>query len=182
MDRGTLFRPSLALFFFTLVCAAPAPAAVAPQIEYRGLSLHLNGYGEREILWTDVYRCALYLPETSSDRARIVDQRTAKVIRVTVLIDNLPDDMPARWRETLSDELNGEMFKRMKSAFRAAGAGDELQFGFVPGTGTEVRLNDEVILNDPGFGLMQALLEQWLGPNAISRNLRRLLSSPGLAD
>lgn len=170
------------LFNITLEPALAASDPVPRRMVFDDVELQLNGYGEREIFWTDVYRCALYLSEPSNDRAAIIATREPKALVITVLIDNLPDDMPQRWRETLSDELNREMYKRMKSAFRGAGAGDELRFAYVPGVGTRVTLNGERILVDPGYGLMAALLDQWLGGNAVSRNLRRLLSSPGAVD
>lgn len=150
---------------------------VPHRVDYQGTMLALNGYGEREVMWMDVYRCALYLARPSSDPAEIIKMRDAKLLRVQVLIDGAPDEMPQRWRETLDEELTGRLFRRIKKAYRRASAGDELTFAYLPGTGTTFYFNGERIFNDPGYGLMESLLDQWMGARPVSRNLKRLLAS-----
>lgn len=151
-------------------------APVPGKIVYQDVALRLNGYGEREVMWMDVYRCALYLARRSGDPAEIVRAREPKVLVIRVLTDNAPDDMPARWRQTLDAELTDRLFRRIKKSYRRAGTGDVLKFAYLPGKGTRFYFNDRHVLTDPGYGLMESLLDQWLGPRPVSRNLKRLLA------
>lgn len=151
-------------------------ATVPSRINYQGTDLRLNGYGEREVMWMDVYRCALYLPRRSSDPAQIVRTPKPKLLKIRVLTDAAPDDMPERWRETLDSELTDRLFRRMKKVYRRASSGDELTFAYLPGKGTSFYFNGKRIFNDPGYGLMESLLDQWMGPKPVSRNLKRLLA------
>lgn len=152
--------------------------AVAPRIDYKGASLVLNGHGEREIMWMSVYRCALYLARTITDPAKIVRSRDVpKVLKIRILTDNAPAEMPDQWRKTLESELTDRLFQRMKKGYAKTSAGDELTFAYLPGQGTSFYFNDKKVFNDPGYGLMEALLDQWLGPEPVSGNLKRLLSA-----
>lgn len=152
--------------------------AVAPRIDYKGASLVLNGHGEREIMWMSVYRCALYLGRTITEPEKIVQSSDVpKVLKILVLTDNAPAEMPDQWRKTLDSELTERLFRRMKRGYAKASAGDELKFAYLPGQGTSFYLNGTQVFNDPGYGLMEALLDQWLGPEPVSGNLKRLLSA-----
>ena len=160
-------------FFFS--AAARAEIAPPPALDVGGAELVLNGYGEREIMWTDVYRAGLYLPRRSSLPDYVRDPAVAKAIRIRILYKDLPDRMPAEWRETFEAELNRELLGRLKRAFRRLEQGDVLLFSFRPGGSTEIAVNGEVLLTDPGHDLMLALIDQWMGDRPVSKNLRRLL-------
>tara|TARA_R110002126_G_scaffold5452_13_gene28784 strand:+ start:90 stop:623 length:534 start_codon:yes stop_codon:yes gene_type:complete len=167
------------LFVLSCLLSSGARAQDTPvpaKIVYRDVALRLNGYGEREVMWMDVYRCALYLARRSADPAEIVRTREPKLLVIRVLTDNAPADMPARWRETLDAELTAPLFRRIKKSYRRAGTGDVLKFAYLPGKGTRFYFNDRLVLTDPGYGLMESLLDQWLGARPVSRNLKRLLA------
>jgi len=152
--------------------------AVAPRIDYKGTSLVLNGHGEREIMWMSVYRCALYLGRMITEPEKIVQSSDVpKVLKILILTDNAPAEMPDQWRKTLESELTDCLFQRMKKRYGKASAGDELKFAYLPGQGTSFYFNGKKVFNDPGYGLMEALLDQWLGPEPVSGNLKRLLSA-----
>jgi hypothetical protein len=153
-------------------------AAVGPRIDYKGASLVLNGHGEREIMWISVYRCALYLSRPFDDPKKIIASRDVpKVLTIRILTDGAPAEMPDQWRKTLEAELTEPLFRRMKRGYAKASAGDELKFAYLPGQGTAFYFNGKEVFNDPGYGLMEALLDQWLGPKPVSGNLKRLLSA-----
>ena len=95
------------LFLFLVVGFAPsAQAQISQEVPwYEGKPLVLNGTGVREILWTDLYRCRLYLRHPSTDRDRIISAEEPKVIIVDVLVDESLSEVPDPWRDILKTEL-----------------------------------------------------------------------------
>ena len=171
-----------ALLGWLLATLAPATAAFAEETPHEfppvqrvaGIPLVLNGYGERERWFLNVYGCALYAPRKSSSPAFLMAPSTPTAIRILVRIDP-PAEPPDRWEETFRAELSRELFHRLTDAYETIVAGDELLFAYAPRAGTTAYLNDRKLFHDPGHGLMRGLLEQWLGPQPVSLNLRRLL-------
>lgn len=154
--------------------AEDRPRSFPRQLEVLGERLVLNGYGERERWMMDVYGCALYLPEKSSSLDYILSPGTAAAIRIVVNYDP-PSDPPDRWESTFRQELSKELLGRMMDVYDDLEAGDVVLFAYAPGHGTKALLNGHRLFTDEGHGLMAALLDQWLGPRPVSKNLRRLL-------
>lgn len=146
-----------------------------PQVEtVGGHHLILNGYGERERWFMNVYGCALYAPRKTSSPKYLMTQSTPSAIRILVKVSP-PPEPPDRWEETFQAELSNELFSRMISVYEDLEAGDVLLFAYAPGHGTRAFLNGRILFRDPGHDLMHGLLDQWLGPRPVSSNLRRLL-------
>lgn len=150
------------------------PYAIPETLTLSGQELVLNGYGERERWFMDVYNCALYLPHRSTSREFIMAATTPTAIRIRVIYDP-PADVPDRWEETFQAELSNELFDRMTDVYEKLDVGDIVIFAYVPGQGTKAYRNDKLLFTDKGHGLMQGLLDQWIGPRPVSKNLRRLL-------
>lgn len=139
------------------------------------VTLVLNGHGTREKLWTDIYECALYLPRASANLRYIQDPATPKAVRITVMYDDIPNRMPDEWREMFRAELSGESFARLRDAYGRLREGDVLLVTYAPDQGTKISVNDVQVVADRGNGLIDALLQQLLGDDAKSDDLRRLL-------
>lgn len=160
----------------TVLLGGPILSASPPQsLDLRGTRLILNGYGEREHWWTNVYRCALYLPRRMTRISTIRDPRTAKAIRIRVLYNDLPKSMPSEWKGVFASELNRELLGHLKRNFRNLQQDDVIVFSYNPEIGSAVWINDERILTDPDHALMLGLIDQWIGARPVSRNLKRLL-------
>lgn len=167
---------AILLVLFTPVSAVADDRAGLPEtLVVAGETLQLNGYGEREILWAEIYRAALYLPRRSADVGFIRDAGTAKALQILTLASDIPDRMPSDWRTVFREELSRELFGKLRNAYRDLVQGDVLTFAYAQGAGTTVSVNGDAILTDPGHGLMADLLDQWVGEDPVSRNLRRLL-------
>ncbi|MEQ9643029.1 MAG: chalcone isomerase family protein [Alphaproteobacteria bacterium] len=138
-------------------------------------ALVLNGVGTRVMYFMRVYECALYLPERSRSMPFIMDKRTASAIRISVIHDDLPDRLPEQWREAVRSEVTTKMFSRLRAAYRDVSGGDVVLFRYVPTEGTWILINDEVVVFDPGHGLMRSMLEQWVGETPVSSDLRLAL-------
>lgn len=150
------------------------PRSFPRQLQVLGERLVLNGFGERERWMMDVYGCALYLPEKSPSLDYILSPETASAIRIVVNYDP-PSNPPDRWESTFRQELSKELLGRMMDVYDDLESGDVVMFAYAPGRGTIALLNGRRLFTDKGHGLMAALLDQWLGPRPVSKNLRRLL-------
>ncbi len=131
--------------------------------------------GVRSYNFLDVYQCALYLPKKHKPVASIRDLEHPVAIRIEILTSMLPDKMPPVWRETIDSEVTGKAFRRFKRGFASLDEGDVLLFVYLPGKATSLFLNDKHQFKDPGPGLMEALLEQWIGSHPISEDLKQAL-------
>jgi len=171
-------RASLLVAFsiFALISFAALGADRPPQVlRLQGEELVLNGFGERELWWTDVYRCALYLPKQNMALHAVRHHSTPKAITVRILFSDLPPNLPANWRPILAEELNRELMGKLKLAYRRLEQNDRITFFYAPRQGSTIWINDKQILSDPGHGLMLGLVDQWLGEQPVSKNLKRLL-------
>lgn len=167
---------SLCIFgaFCTSIAAEEIPKTVPRQLAFADHQLILNGYGERERWFMDVYGLALYLPKKSSSTAFIRSRETPSAIRIRVNYDP-PAEAPDRWEETFRSELSRELFNRMTNVYENLEAGDVIMFTYAPDHGTKAFRNGRLLFADKGHGLMDGLLDQWLGSRPVSKNLRRLL-------
>ncbi len=108
----------------------------------------------------------------------IRDPGTPKALRLEIVYDgSVPDDMPEDWRLHLREEISRDMFRALKELYHDIEKGDVVVFGFDPNSGSAIRLNGERVAFNDDTDLMDALLELWIGPSAVSKNLRSLLLS-----
>lgn len=170
---GTAFVPS------AMHAAASAPPAAS--CENVLAPLELKGAGVREftmlIFSADVYAVYLYgppdVPFTELPDAK--DDSAAAIIEI--LHDELPDEMPDELRDLLGPALNEQEMARVREAYRSLDANDRVTIAYKPGDGTRLAINGAAIVHARGRALMANLLDLWLGPNAVSEQLRRRLLS-----
>ncbi len=157
--------------------AADLDGVFLPDTAETGLGpLVLSGCGLREVLWYDIYAVGLYFAEPAYDAATALDPARAKAARVEVLFEgDIPEDLPSKWRARLEDLLKRDVLRTFKDIYRELETGDTLTLSYAPERGTTVELNGEKTLQAPGHEAMGAFLRQWLGPEPVSKNLRRLL-------
>lgn len=164
--------------------AAPSVAETTPprNLAVEDAVLVLNGHGTREELWTDIYDCALYLPEASANLRYIFDPATPKAVRIRVLYDDIPERMPDEWRAMFRSALSPQSYTRLRQAYGQLRQGDVLVVSYAPDRGTQIAVNEQPIVDDAGHGLIDVVLRQWLGDDPVSEDLqRRLLNYNGRA-
>jgi len=173
-------RLMIALMIVLMLPSEVSGRQTGASLSYRlgGHDLVLNGYGTREVLWIDVYRAALYLPAPSSTPRRIIEYPEPKLILIEVLMDDIPDEMPSDWRPTLESNMRPASFARLVSAYATLAKGDVLAFGYTPEAGSEIYVNGDLVLREPGYALMRGLLAQWLGSDPVSPSLKDALTDP----
>jgi hypothetical protein len=84
------------------------------------------------------------------------------------------------WTDGLADNLTVAEMKALKSRldkfntlFRTMHEGEVIQISYLPGTGTEVRINGEWRGNVEGDDFFHSLLTIWLGAHPVSNSLKQ---------
>lgn len=159
------------LFFcMTVEIAAQEEPPAIMKVENRNWKLH--SYGVRNRWFMDVYQCALYLDDENQNLESVLDLKHPVAIRIKILISELPDQVPDAWREAIKPEISDKLYSRFKKQIFKLEQGDQLTFTYLPGQSTVFFINNEKKFSDPGPDLMLALLEQWLGPQPVSEELK----------
>ena len=182
-----MFRWILPVAF--LVGLAPAMANAAELAGVRvddrvtardGTGLPLHGVGLREKFFFDISVGALYLPTTAQPVERILDTDQPGRIEMHFVYDEVSrEQLVTAWEEGFAannaqDVLEnlGQRIDRFVGLFPDAAAGDRFALEYVPGDGTEVRINGQRAGTIEGGGFFRALLAVFLGPEPPDSDLR----------
>ena len=103
----------------------------------------------------DVYQCAIYLDRESTNSELTLKLKHFVAVRIKILISELPDQVPDAWREAIKPEISHKLYSRFVKQI--------------------CYINNEIKFSNPGSGLMQALLEQWLELHPVSEDLKAAL-------
>lgn len=143
-------------------------------------SLALNGAGVRKKFFMDIYIAGLYLPAKTTDSAAILSDKGPASVWMYILYDKISkekitdgwtDGMRANLPENEIQELD-PVLESFNKLFMAVHKGDVIQIDYLPGKGTEVRINNEWrgIVGDNRF--FRALLNVWLGPKPVTKEIK----------
>jgi len=157
--------------------------AIPDSITVAGQPLALNGAGMRTKLFLDIYVGALYLPGHTHDTAAILaDTRSASVLMHFLYHRISREKITGAWTDGMHDNLTaGEMqaqqatLDRFNALFTELRKGDVVRIDYVPGRGTEVRINNVLrgTVGDNAF--FRDLLKIWLGPEPASGSLKKAM-------
>ena len=145
------------------------------EINIEDRSWVLFSSGVRDYFFMDLYECAVYLDGKEKNLDSILNLIYPVAIRLKILTSELPGQVPDPWKETIKPEVSDKIYSRFKKQFFKLSEGDIILFIYFPGESTVFYLNGERKFMDPGPGLMEALLEQWLGPSPVSEELKASL-------
>ena len=147
-----------------------------------GQTLLLNGIGLREKLWFDIYVGSLYLTDKSQDVAEILSKPGPWRIQLDFVYTEVASEkLLEAWREGFENNQNAKTLSKLKSRIEqfygyfssAVVAKDQYQFDYIPGQGTRVSKNKQVVGLISGEDFKNALLEIWLGNHPADKNLKR---------
>ncbi len=181
-------KTGFAILFIMALFSSYAQATKADSVtfaeHYTLEQIELKRTGTAVLKWAflfDVYAGAFYLPEgvAGSEWTKDLPKRlelsyfrnfSAKDFSSSsdkLLRENLPADE----YQSLSERL--QQFYRL---FRDITPGDRYSLTYRPATGTELRLNDQLLGAVPGADFAVAYFGIWLGPQPIDKTFRdRLL-------
>ena len=158
-----------------------AGVTLPDQATVEGRTLVLNGMGLRKATWlrVKIYVAGLYLEEKSLDADAILrPERTKRVVLVFVRAVGR-DDLLDAWDESFQENEGGDL-----TAIEAPIAtfhgfmpdrvvkGDTFTFTYLPGTGVQVAVKDEIRGTIPGAAFARSLFATWLGKKTPSPALK----------
>jgi len=146
-------------------------------------TLYLNGAGIRSKFFLDIYIGALYLPAKTPDSAAILDDTGAARVLMHFLYRKVDrEKITDGWSDGLKANLGPDEYQALQprlklfnSLFTTMRKGDRISIDYIPGTGTEVRINDELRGKVEGNDFYRALLNIWLGPEPVSKSLKNAM-------
>jgi len=146
-----------------------------------GPALVLNGAGIREKLFLDIYIGALYLPAKSSDAQAILSAPGPACVAMHFLYKQVSKEkITDAWEDGLAaNKTTTEMqaiqpqLEKFNALFRTMHKGEVIRICYLPGAGTEVRINGERRGKVEGETFFHALLAIWLGTHPVSNDLKQ---------
>ncbi|MEW8505543.1 MAG: chalcone isomerase family protein [Candidatus Thiodiazotropha sp.] len=171
----------------TLVCQAReiAGVTIAEQVvrEVDNAELVLNGAGIRKKLFFKIYLASLYLPQTTSEIATVIDVESPARVQMHILYSEIErEKFVEGWNDGFSANLSTEELAAVRerldqfnAMFTTLKAGDLVSLDYIPGEGTRVVIKEVEKGVIPGGDFYQALLMVWLGDSPISQSLKREL-------
>jgi len=146
-----------------------------------GPALVLNGAGVREKLFLDIYIGALYLPEKSGDaQAILAGTGPACVVMHFLYKEVSREKITESWKNGLAaNHTATEMqafqpqLDKFNALFPTMHRGEVIRICYLPGAGTEVRINGEPRGTVEGEAFFHGLLGIWLGSHPVSNDLKQ---------
>ncbi|MDO8330085.1 MAG: chalcone isomerase family protein [Fluviicoccus sp.] len=189
MPRCTWTRAGIVLAM--VLAASPAVAAqvegvrLADNVRVNNQPMFLSGAGLRSKFFVRVYVCALYLSERISSPEGVIASRKTRRIELHMLRSMQASAIHEAMMKGLEDNVSAAELKRLKpqlgrlqqamTSIGGVNEGDVIQFDFVPGQGTIVRIGGDVRDTIEGEELARALLSIWLGPKPVQSDLKDAL-------
>lgn len=172
-----LFRASLLLliiFSGSMLNAASFPSSIQTD---DGITLYRVGSGTFRWTVIRVYDGAFY-----QSKSTVQGEEKAKHLELeyhtSISADRIVSGGNAILRRNVSPEVLASLQDRLdliNSAFVDVRRGDRYSLTFVPGRGTELRLNGQLLVTVPGADFAEAYFKIWLGPDPISDSFRDTL-------
>ena len=178
----------LALIVGAVAAGYAAPAAASEckgvtfsdTVEVGGQTLILNGLGLREatIFRIDVYVAGLYLDANATSGEDILASPGAKHLSLVFLRNvsrrNVTDAWSEGFRKTSAARMPALQphVDTLNRWMEAVNQGDNVEFTYVPGPGTEVSIRGKKKGSIPGAEFGEALFAIWLGPDPPNESLK----------
>jgi hypothetical protein len=144
-----------------------------------GATLPLAAQGQRTHLLGSrpLYTVALYAPDTPPAVERLADPNVPKALRIEVTFE---EDLQRRpvfdWRRELVPSLEPDASAHLRRSFSGLRHGDVVLIEYVPGTGTNVRVNRSTAVTRAHHDVMLAFLDHWIGQQPVSEEIKRALT------
>ncbi len=183
-------RHRIALIIALLLLLAAPPTTHAAVIEgiafdkthrIQETELHLRGYGLlRYLVFIKAYVGALYM--LPGEAAAQVLGPTPRRLELEYFHAIAAEDFAAATRQKIADNVSAEtlaaiaeQLERFNGFYRDVQPGDRYALTYLPGQGTELALNGEVLGRIPGDDFAAAVFAIWLGPDPIDTAFRDTL-------
>jgi hypothetical protein len=181
-----VFRPVVASAVVLLIVLSPATGwatQLPPTLKVGEQNLVLNGAGERQKYFLDLYVAGLYLTEPSKQSKAIIDADAPMAIRIAITSKLVSQEkFLASLQEGLkkSTEGNVEPIRAEIKKFRECFAdkivqGDVIDLVYLPNQGVMVFKAGKRKGIVPGLAFKRALFGIWLCERPVDANLKQAL-------
>jgi hypothetical protein len=166
---------ALAIVAFALFLAAPlvagtlAGVTMPDSVKVGNQELTLNGMALRSKAVFKVYVGGLYLPNKEHDAKKVLGEDKARRMTMQWVRNVDKGAICEGWDEGLKDNTPNapdevkQNFKALCGYMQDAKTGDRFVFTYLPGTGTEVAINDQVKGTLGAKPFADALFACWIG-------------------
>ena len=146
-----------------------------------GETLLLNGVGLREKLWVDVYVGSLYLVTKTDNIAEILSAPHASRIQMDFVYKEVAKEKLLKaWKEGFEKNQAREALPALQGRIdqfysyfnQNVVAKDQYILDYIPGKGTTIIKNNNVLGLIEGEDFKNALIEIWLGNFPADKNLK----------
>lgn len=150
--------------------------------------LRLNGLGLRGVAWIKAFVAGLYVPSTSKDPAQLLAMSGPKRLRLKVMLEAPSAELSKSMRNGVRHNEPPEMQAQLADRVNAFAAnidgigkfhpGDVLDLDYVPGRGTQLRLNGRD-LGKPlaGEEFYRAIMKIFIGQRPADKRMKEGLLS-----
>ena len=153
---------------------------VPPAAALGGEELVLNGAGIRVKLFMKIYVGSLYLKARQTSVDAVLSDPGAKRIVMNFLYKEVSTKkLVDAWNKGFTNNSTPaevkalqERITRFNAMFDTVYRGDVIRLDYLPGTGTQVWINDALKGTVAGEDFSRALLKIWLGPKPPDQNLK----------
>ena len=154
---------------------------VPQSVTIENTALVLNGAGIRKKLFIKVYVGSLYLSAKQTTVDNILADPGAKSIVMNFLYKEVSTKkLVDGWNKGFTDNSSSKELKALQerinqfnSLFTTVYKSDEIRLDYLPGEGTQVRLNGTLKGSVPGEDFYRALLKIWLGSKPADDGLMK---------
>ena len=144
------------------------------------MTLVLNGMGQRKKMWIEVYVGGLYLPERSTDAAKVLGEGSPWKLVMHFLYKKVDKDkLDEAWmdgfRNNTPEILSSHPaeVERFLACFPAMLKGQEVVLTYLPEAGLKVEIEGELKETFASAPFARAVLSIWLGPKPPSDDLKK---------
>ena len=178
---GILFVFTLLIFSGIEASAMKIAGVDVPQsLTVENKALILNGAGIRKKLFIKVYVGSLYLAKKQTSADKVLSDPGAKSIVMNFLYKEVSTKkLVDGWNKGFADNSSvkeikvlQERINQFNSLFTTVYKGDEIRLDYLPGKGTQVKINNNIKGTVPGEDFYQALLKIWLGSKPADWDLK----------
>ena len=142
--------------------------------------LELRGAGLLKWLFFRVYVAALYLPPDVPGRNVLDD--VPKMMEFHYLSDMRAEQFGESGEHLLLQNVSTDEFRRIEKKldeinriYRDVEKGERYSLTYIPGKGTELALNGEVLGRIGGYDFASIYYRIWLGENPVDKDLKKML-------
>jgi len=150
--------------------------------KFKNQNLILNGAGLRELLWIDIYACALYLKNPETEPSNIIYGNELMVVRMDILSKAVSHEkMVKAFHKGILDGNSPDVVNDLKHEIElfleyieglTLKVGDKVDVVFEPNVGVSLYINYDKVGTVGDLKFKKAIFNIWLSNNPVDKSLK----------